>query len=66
MPIYCYKCKNCERVFDHLQLSTTSEQPKCPDCSSELLERQFHTASFHNKGSGWAKDGYGGNGRKKQ
>lgn len=34
MPIYEYKCKECENEFeDFMQIN--SENPKCPECESD-------------------------------
>ncbi len=35
MPIYEYKCKNCDDVFEEFQsMGASSESVKCPKCGS--------------------------------
>jgi putative FmdB family regulatory protein len=42
MPIYCYRCKDCEQEFDLLvSLSEDAETPRCPKCGSEDLEKKI-------------------------
>jgi len=63
MPIYTYKCKNCDHTFDYLNLGS-GDEPKCPNCNSTNVEQQISASNFQLKGGGWAKDKYGGSGRK--
>lgn len=56
-----YKCKNekCQKEFEYMSIGS-NDKPKCPECGSEDLEKQFpKKTSFQLKGSGWAKDKYG-------
>ena len=39
MPIYEYRCKNCEEQVEVLVRSRTSNPPTCPNCGSSLLEK---------------------------
>ena len=39
MPIYEYRCKNCQHKFE--KLVTGSEKVKCPRCGKGKLERLF-------------------------
>lgn len=52
MPIYEYKCKSCECVFERLQ--SVSEDPirLCPSCGGEV-RRIFSPAGIIFKGSGF-------------
>lgn len=57
MPIYQYKCSNCESELELLQ-SLNEPAPKCVGCKI-LMEKQFPTGtSFELKGKGWARDNY--------
>jgi putative FmdB family regulatory protein len=39
MPIYEYVCMKCESHFE--ELVRNGETPKCPDCSSAKVQKQF-------------------------
>lgn len=41
MPIYEYLCSACGHAFE--ALVGTSERPRCPECQSPRLEKQFST-----------------------
>lgn len=41
MPIYEYLCAGCGHAFEALVYG--SERPRCPECESEELEKQFST-----------------------
>jgi len=45
MPIYEYKCSNCGKISEFLELSAVSEVKKCAHCGSDELEKQFSTFS---------------------
>ncbi|MCF8011081.1 MAG: zinc ribbon domain-containing protein [Clostridiales bacterium] len=39
MPIYEYKCKDCNNEFELLQLPGRNDQPACPECGSTNLKK---------------------------
>lgn len=41
MPMYDYRCKNCDEVFEELVFSsaTADEEIKCPKCCQNKSER---------------------------
>ena len=39
VPIYEYVCMKCESHFE--ELVRNGEKPKCPDCSSAKVQKQF-------------------------
>jgi putative FmdB family regulatory protein len=42
MPIYEYRCEDCDSGFSRLQkIGASSEGVKCPKCESENVERQL-------------------------
>lgn len=45
MPIYEYKCKECEENFDHLVLSAKQAPPVCPECGAKDPVKQISTFS---------------------
>ena len=49
MPIYEYCCQQCEKDFE--VLVRADEQPACPECGSETLEKQFSVPAAHSSGS---------------
>ena len=47
MPIYEYKCRECELVFEVLKRSRLSEDTpeRCPGCGGEVTEKLFSSFS---------------------
>ncbi len=44
MPLYEYKCSECEHVFEELvSASAIDSSPVCPSCGSERTDRKFST-----------------------
>ena len=74
MPIYEYKCENCEYEFEEMlhfserdvplntpcpnRIFDRNQEPQCFDCGGKV-HLKMSLGSFHLKGDGWAKDGYG-------
>ena len=74
MPIYEYKCEGCGHEFEKmlhfserdiplntpctLRLFDRNQEPQCFDCDGKV-HLKMSLGSFHLKGSGWYKDGYG-------
>ena len=59
MPIYEFRCTECDEISEEmLSFRDTTKIIKCPICNSRS-ERIMSLGSFHLKGSGWYKDGYG-------
>ena len=52
MPIYEYKCKKCDTVFDVLQKINSEPVKTCINCGSKV-EKLISASSFQFKGSGW-------------
>ncbi|MBN1635012.1 MAG: zinc ribbon domain-containing protein [Deltaproteobacteria bacterium] len=52
MPIYEYKCLQCDHQFEKLQKFSDSLITNCPKCSGPVKKLVSHT-SFQLKGSGW-------------
>jgi putative FmdB family regulatory protein len=49
MPIYEYVCMKCESHFE--ELVRGDESPKCPDCSSKKVQKQFSVFATHGASS---------------
>ena len=59
MPIYEFRCTECDEVSEEmLSFKDKKKTIKCPVCGNKA-ERILSLGSFHLKGSGWYKDGYG-------
>lgn len=56
MPIYEYKCKECNTEKEELQ-KMGDTPPKCEKCKKEMV-KQISRMDFQLKGGGWYKDGY--------
>jgi len=63
MPIYEYKCENCGYEFEDMLHFSERDDPLNTPCSFPTCGGKVHLkmslGSFHLKGSGWYKDGYG-------
>ena len=63
MPIYEYKCENCGNEFEEMLHFSERDDPLNTPCSFPTCSGKVHLkmslGSFHLKGSGWYKDGYG-------
>ncbi len=52
MPLYEYKCKECEKTFEVLQKMNAEPLTKCLYCQGDV-EKLVSMSSFQFKGSGW-------------
>ena len=66
MPIYEYKCEDCGHEFEEMLHFSERDNPintPCPNSIRPLCGGKVHLkmslGSFHLKGAGWYKDGYG-------
>ncbi len=50
MPIYEYRCGNCQQTVEVLVLGQ-GDDPKCPNCGTPLFEKRV-SASHHRMGAG--------------
>ncbi len=57
MPIYEYRCTECQQTFEEWQKDFTERQVPCPVCGSKA-ERLISNSSFVLKGGGWYSDAY--------
>lgn len=48
MPIYEYKCNQCEKEFETLVMG--GRAPECPECDSQDLSRLMSACGFISKG----------------
>jgi putative FmdB family regulatory protein len=62
MPLYEYRCRQCERLFDRLERASEPKDGTCPDCGGAAT-RLLGAPALQFKGSGWYVNDYGkGNG----
>ncbi len=54
MPIYEYKCNNCNHCFETLVLG--SDTPACPSCKSPDLSRLISKCGFVTRSTGASDD----------
>ncbi len=53
MPIYSYRCEDCEHAQDVLQKISDPPPVVCPSCGASAFRKQVTAAGFQLKGSGW-------------
>lgn len=52
MPIYEYRCPECEQIFEEWQSNHEEREVECPVCGASS-KRIMSNTSFVLKGSGW-------------
>ena len=63
MPLYEYRCRACEKVFEYIQGLSEGPKRKCEDCAGRL-EKLVSRSGFVLKGSGWYETDFKGKGSK--
>lgn len=59
MPLFEYRCKECEHLEEVLQKHGEPPPETCPECGAKnTLEKEVSLTSFQLKGGGWYKDLY--------
>jgi putative FmdB family regulatory protein len=53
MPLYEYRCDECEHVFEALQKMSDDSLVQCPACDKPTLKKLMSAAGFRLKGDGW-------------
>jgi len=53
MPIYEYRCAECEHEMEKLQKISDAPLTDCPACGKSALQKLVSAAGFRLKGSGW-------------
>jgi putative FmdB family regulatory protein len=64
MPIYPYKCQDCDHQFEALQKMSDPLLVDCPVCGKASLRKQLTAAAFKLKGSGWYETDFKNSGKK--
>lgn len=53
MPIYEYRCRDCDEVFQRLQpVGGTSKDVRCPTCSGRRVERLLSSFASSSSSAG--------------
>ncbi len=53
MPIYEYKCDQCDHQLEMLQKISDYPAKTCPECGEDSLRKLVSAAAFKLKGTGW-------------
>jgi putative FmdB family regulatory protein len=53
MPIFEYRCGECQHQFDSLQKLGAAPLTDCPECNASALKKLISAPAFHLKGKGW-------------
>ena len=53
MPIYEYRCMNCDKEFEYLIFGDNCAVA-CPECNKEKVERLMSACSFKSSGSDYS------------
>lgn len=64
MPIYQYKCTDCDHQLEALQKMSDPRLTDCPVCHKPSLRKQLTAAAFKLKGSGWYETDFKNSGAK--
>ena len=58
MPIYEYRCLDCDHEFDLMQKFSDPPADACPSCAG-TVRKLISRSAFHLKGDGWYVTDYG-------
>lgn len=64
MPIYAYRCQDCDHELDALQKLSDPPLTECPACGASALKKQVTAAAFRLKGAGWYETDFKKDGKK--
>lgn len=64
MPIYEYKCTDCDHELEKLQKMSAEPLVDCPECGEPSLKKMISAAGFRLKGGGWYETDFKGNNQK--
>lgn len=53
MPIYEYRCDNCQHEFETIQKVSEALLKTCPACQQDALRKKVSASGFRLKGGGW-------------
>ncbi len=53
MPLYDYRCLQCNHTFEVLHARDSDGPSECPSCHAKTPEKLLSAGNFHLKGGGW-------------
>ena len=53
MPIYEYRCDQCDHYMEKLQKISDAPLTLCPECGEDKMRKLVSAAAFQLKGTGW-------------
>jgi putative FmdB family regulatory protein len=59
LPLYAYRCTQCNHKFEKIQNFSAQPESECPQCKG-LLERPLTAPGLSFKGAGWYVNDYAG------
>lgn len=66
MPIYEYKCKECDHRLEKIQKMSDDPLKDCPSCEKPALAKVVSASSFKLKGTGWYETDFKGGSKKSE
>lgn len=64
MPIYEYRCTECDHELEALQKMSDALLTDCPKCAKPALTKKVSAAGFRLSGSGWYETDFKSGGKK--
>ena len=64
MPIYLYRCQQCNLEIEKLQKVSDPQLTDCPNCAAATLKKVLAPVGIIFKGTGFHKNDYSGSGSK--
>ncbi len=58
MPLYEYRCTECEATLEAIQAFSAPPLEECPECGRGSLRKLLSAPAFQFKGSGWYVNDY--------
>ncbi len=65
MPLYEYRCTECEATLEAIQAFAAPPLEECPECGRSSLKKLLSAPAFQFKGSGWYVNDYASDSGKK-
>jgi putative FmdB family regulatory protein len=59
MPLYLYRCEQCNFELEKIQRFSDESLIKCPECNEKMI-RVICSATLNFKGTGWYESDYKG------
>lgn len=53
MPTFDFRCRRCDRVFEHARPMGSRAHPACPHCGNKRTEKLFSPPSVQFRGAGF-------------